>query len=35
VLLYMALTRLLPQQQFLHDLICRTRVIDHRDDLPA
>ena len=31
VIMYAALTRLLPQQQFLHDVICRTRVIDHRD----
>ena len=30
-LMYMLLTRLLPQQQFLHDVICRTRVIDHRN----
>ena len=29
-LIYAALTRLLPQRQFLHDAICRTRVIDHR-----
>lgn len=30
ILIYTALTRLLPQQQFLHDVACRTRVIDHR-----
>lgn len=30
-IMYAALTRLLPQQQFLHDVICRTRVIDHRN----
>lgn len=30
VIIYAALSRLLPQQQFLHDAICRTRVIDHR-----
>lgn len=29
-LMYAALSRLLPQRQFLHDVICRTRVIDHR-----
>lgn len=34
-LFYAGISRLLPQQQFLHDLICRTRVIDHRDELPA
>lgn len=33
MLIYAALTRLLPQQQFLHDLICRTRIIDHRNEL--
>lgn len=34
-LFYAGISRLLPQQQFLHDLICRTRIIDHRDELPA
>lgn len=29
-MIYAAMTRLLPQRQFLHDAICRTRVIDHR-----
>lgn len=33
--IYAALTRLLPQQQFLHDLICGTRVIDHRSQPPT
>ena len=32
---YAGISRLLPQQQFLHDLVCGTRVIDHRDQLPA
>lgn len=31
MVLYTALTWLLPQGQFLHDIICRTRVIDTRD----
>jgi uncharacterized RDD family membrane protein YckC len=31
VVIYAALSRLMPQQQFLHDAICRTRVIDHRN----
>lgn len=30
VFAYAALSLLLPQRQFLHDLICRTRVIDTR-----
>jgi len=34
-LFYAGISRLLPQQQFLHDLVCDTRVIDHRDQLPA
>ena len=34
-LFYAGISRLLPQQQFLHDLICGTRVIDHRDQLPV
>lgn len=32
ILIYTALTRLLPQQQFLHDVVCGTRVIDHRTE---
>lgn len=32
VIIYAALSRLLPQKQFLHDAICRTRVIDHRSE---
>lgn len=34
-LFYIGLSRLLPRQQFLHDLICGTRLIDHRDELPG
>lgn len=34
-LFYAGISRLMPQQQFLHDLVCGTRVIDHRDRLPA
>lgn len=30
VLMYAALSKLLPQQQFLHDQICKTRLIDTR-----
>lgn len=30
ILIYMALSWLLPQQQFLHDLVCKTRLIDTR-----
>jgi len=30
ILIYMALTRLLPNGQFLHDALCRTRLIDTR-----
>ncbi len=30
VLIYAGLSRLLPQQQFLHDVICGTRLIDTR-----
>lgn len=30
ILIYTALTWLLPQGQFLHDVICRTRLIDTR-----
>ncbi len=30
ILIYTALTWLLPQQQFLHDVICKTRLIDTR-----
>lgn len=32
ILIYMALTWLLPQGQFLHDALCRTRLIDTRPD---
>jgi uncharacterized RDD family membrane protein YckC len=32
---YAGISRLLPQQHFLHDLICGTRIIDHRDQLPG
>jgi uncharacterized RDD family membrane protein YckC len=35
VLLYAALSRLLPQGHFLHDRISGTRIIDHRTNLPA
>lgn len=35
VLFYAGISRLLPQQQFLHDLISGTRLIDHRDQLPG
>ena len=35
VLFYAGISRLLPQRQFLHDLVCGTRVIDHRDQLPV
>lgn len=34
-LFYIGLSRLLPRKQFLHDLICDTRLIDHRDELPG
>jgi len=30
ILIYTAVTWLLPQQQFLHDIICKTRLIDTR-----
>lgn len=30
ILLYAALSFLMPQRQFVHDVICRTRVIDTR-----
>jgi hypothetical protein len=29
-MIYALLTRLTPQGQFLHDVICRTRVVDTR-----
>ncbi|WP_374255766.1 RDD family protein [Aquabacterium sp.] len=35
IVIYAALTRLLPQGQFLHDVICGTRIIDNRKQLPA